>query len=115
VNHRKKLALLVLLSLLGTAVNCAAADRLAVADRVRAELATLLKKDAAKLPPDTPVLELGADDLTIVEWTMALDEAFGISIPDEKTTNLKNRKTRQDLTISVMTQAVSEELAKKGR
>ena len=44
-----------------------AQDKVTIVQRLRAELATLLKKDAAKLPVDKPVATLGADELTVIE------------------------------------------------
>ena len=55
-----------------------------VVQRVRAELATLLKKAPATLPVDKPVVDLGADELDVVEWVMAVEEAFRVPIPDDK-------------------------------
>lgn len=85
-----------------------AADRDAVVQRVRGELATLLKKDAAKLPIDKPVLELGADDLMVVEWVMAMERVYRVRIPDAKTVDPKSKTARKDLTIIVMASIVAE-------
>ena len=91
--------------------NAFAADRDAVVQRVGSELATLLKKEAAKLPVDKPITELGADDLTVVEWVMALERAYRIRIPDEKTVDPKTKKMRKELSIAQMASIVSEALA----
>jgi acyl carrier protein len=78
------------------------ADRQTVTQQVRVELAKLLKKDPAQLPVDKPVLELGADELTVVEWVMANERVFRIRIADEKTEDPKTKKTRKDLSIAHM-------------
>ena len=80
-------------------------DRGAVVERLRTELARLLKKDASQLPIDTPVTELGADDLTVVEWQMAAERAFGIDIDDDQLFDTGTR-TRPTLTIAAMAEVV---------
>ena len=88
-----------------------AADRNAVLQRVRGELAALLKKDAGALPVDKPVLQLGADDLTVVEWIMAIERTYPtIRITDDKTTDPKSKTTRKDLSIAQMVSIVSDAL-----
>jgi len=79
-----------------------AQDRAATEQRLRVELAKLLKKDAAKLPLDKPVTGLGADDLTVVEWQMAAERAFRVDIAQDKVFDPKTKATRKDLTISSM-------------
>jgi acyl carrier protein len=115
VHYYLRLSVMVWILLLALSGNLFAADSEAVAQRVRAELATLLKKDAAQLPPNKPVMELGADELTIVEWEMALESAYrGIRL-DKKTENPNTKKIRTDLTIAEMTKIVSEALAELNR
>lgn len=80
-------------------------DRGAVVERLRTELARLLKKDASQLPIGTPVTELGADDLTVVEWQMAAERAFGIDIDDDQLFDPGTR-TRPTLTIDAMAEVV---------
>ena len=84
-----------------------ARDLDAVAARLRTELAQLLKKDPGQLPLDGPVTELGADDLTVVEWQMAAERAFGVDIDDDKLFE-PGTKTRADLTIASMAKVVAE-------
>ena len=79
-----------------------AQDRAAIVQRLRAELALLLKKNANQLPVDKPVTELGADDLTIVEWQMAADRTFRVEIPNDKLFDPKSKTARKGLTISSM-------------
>jgi acyl carrier protein len=49
-----------------------------------------LKADPASILPETIVTEdLGADSLDVVELLMAIDEAFGVNVPDEDIPSLK--------------------------
>lgn len=80
-----------------------AQDKASIVQRLRAELATLLKKDAAKLPVDKPVATLGADELTVIEWQMAAERTFRVDISDDKLFDKKNPlTTRKDLSIDAM-------------
>ena len=79
-----------------------AQDRAAMVQRLRAELALILKKDAATLPVDKPVAELGADDLDVVEWQMAAERTFRVDIPNDKVFDPKTKSARKELTISSM-------------
>ena len=81
-------------------------DREAIVGRLRTELARLLKKDVEQLPVDKPVTELGADDLTVVEWQMAAERAFSIDIDDDKLFDTGTR-TRPTLTIAAMAEVVA--------
>jgi acyl carrier protein len=92
--------------ILASAAN--AQDKAAVVQRLRGELATLLKKDAAKLPADKPVAGLGADELTVIEWQMAAEKAFRVNISDDKLFEKKSPlTTRKDLTIDAMAAIVA--------
>jgi len=51
-------------------------------DRIRAEVATILKKDSAQIDVTKPLVAQGADELDLVEIVMAVEEAFKIEIPD---------------------------------
>jgi acyl carrier protein len=77
-------------------------DRATIVERLRTELATLLKKDPRSLPIDQPVTSLGADDLDVVEWTMAAEEAFRVDIDDDKAFDPASKGPRKDLTITSM-------------
>lgn len=60
-------------------------------DRVREIIAKELEVDAKQLTPEAKFIEdLGADSLDIVELVMALEEEFGIDIPDEDADKLKS-------------------------
>ena len=85
-----------------------AQDRAAIEQRLRTELAKLLKKDPAQLPLDKPVVTLGADDLSVVEWQMAAERAFRVYIDNDKLFDPKSKTVaRKDLTISSMAAAVA--------
>jgi acyl carrier protein len=83
-------------------------DRASIVSRLRAELATLLKKKAEQLPVDKPVAELGADELTVIEWQMAAERAFRVDIAEEKLFETKpTLRTRKELTITSMAGVVA--------
>jgi len=49
-----------------------------------------LKAEPENITPDTNIMEdLGADSLDVVELLMAIEETFGVSVPDEDVTGLK--------------------------
>ena len=59
-------------------------------DRVREIIAKELEVDPKQISPEAKFIEdLGADSLDIVELVMALEEEFGIDIPDEDADKLK--------------------------
>jgi acyl carrier protein len=59
-------------------------------DKVREIIAKELEVDAKQLVPEAKFIEdLGADSLDIVELVMALEEEFGVDIPDEDADKLK--------------------------
>ncbi len=59
-------------------------------DRVKEIIAKELDVDAKQLTPEAKFIEyLGADSLDIVELVMALEEEFGMEIPDEDADKLK--------------------------
>ena len=59
-------------------------------DRVKEIIADELEVDAKQIVPEAKFIEdLGADSLDIVELVMALEEEFGLDIPDEDADKLK--------------------------
>ena len=64
-------------------------------DKVKEIIVDTLSCDEEKVALEASLADdLGADSLDAVELNMALEEAFGISIPDEA---LANFKTVQDI------------------
>jgi len=56
-----------------------------------------LKADPDQINADTNIMEdLGADSLDVVELLMALEETFGVSVPDEDVPGLKTVKDIAD-------------------
>ena len=61
-----------------------------VADKVKELIAAQLNCPVEKVLDNSKLIEdLGADSLDVVEMLMTLEEEFGISIPDEETSNMK--------------------------
>ena len=69
-------------------------NRVLSKEETEAVLEILAKELAVKksdlLPEATLVGDLGADSLTIVQITMALEEEFDISLPDERIENFES-------------------------
>ncbi|GAA7822696.1 acyl carrier protein [Helicobacter pylori] len=63
----------------------------ALFEQVRSIIAEQLNVDAAQVTPEAEfVKDLGADSLDVVELIMALEEKFGIEIPDEQAEKIVN-------------------------
>ncbi len=61
-----------------------------VQERVKRVIVEQLSLDADQVKPEAQfVNDLGADSLDTVELIMALEEEFGIEIPDEKAEKIK--------------------------
>jgi acyl carrier protein len=59
-------------------------------DRVKEIIAKELEVDVKQVAPEAKFIEdLGADSLDIVELVMALEEEFGLDIPDDDADKLK--------------------------
>ena len=57
---------------------------MSVADKVKSIIVESLGVDEDEVTPDASFQEdLGADSLDVVELVMALEEQFGVEIPDE--------------------------------
>ena len=62
-------------------------------EKIIALLAKQFRIDASTIDENTNVIEdLGADSLEIVDMLMAIEENFGISVPDEEALTLKTVK-----------------------
>jgi len=86
-----------------------AQDRAAMEQRLRTELAKILKKDATQLPLDKPVVGFGAKELDVIEWQMAAERTYRVDISDDKLFDEKAKPiaVRKDLTISSMAAVVA--------
>ena len=66
-------------------------------DRVKEIIAKELEVESKQLTPEAKFIEdLGADSLDIVELVMALEEEFGIEIPDEDAEKITRVKEAVD-------------------
>ncbi len=64
---------------------------MALFEDIQAVIAEQLNVDATQVTPEAEfVKDLGADSLDVVELIMALEEKFGIEIPDEQAEKIVN-------------------------
>ena len=84
-----------------------AQDRAGIEQRLRVELAKILKKDATQLPVDKPITGLGVDELDVVEWQMAAERTFRVDIADDNLFDPKSGAVRKELSISSMATIVA--------
>ena len=58
-------------------------DHVNLSDKIKSILSSTLSVESADLADSTSFDDLNADSLDVVELIMALEEEFGIEIPDE--------------------------------
>ncbi len=64
---------------------------MALFEDIQAVISEQLNVDTAQVTPEAEfVKDLGADSLDVVELIMALEEKFGIEIPDEQAEKIVN-------------------------
>ncbi|AHN44946.1 acyl carrier protein [Helicobacter pylori] len=64
---------------------------MALFEDIQAVIAEQLNVDATQVTPEAEfVKDLGADSLDVVELIMALEEKFGVEIPDEQAEKIVN-------------------------
>ena len=83
-----------------------------VVNRVRAEVATILKKDSAQIDVMKPLVVQGADELDLVEIVMAVEEAFKVEIPDSAIGENVSEASKT-LTVAKLAEIVSTRLKMK--
>ena len=78
-------------------------DRADIEKRMNGLLVSELGLDAAKLSPEARFEEdLEVDSLGVVELLMALEDEFGVSIPDEEAENIGSVGQAVDIVIAKM-------------
>ncbi|MCL2213497.1 MAG: acyl carrier protein [Oscillospiraceae bacterium] len=66
-----------------------------------------LQVDKSKVTEDTHIMDdLGADSIDVVEILMAIEEAFGVTVPDE---DIMNMRTPADIRAYVIAKTGEEE------
>jgi len=80
-------------------------DKMALYDEVKEVLVAQLAIKPDMVKPDSKVTELGADSLDTIELVAALEEKFGISIPEDD--------VRQIATVTDIVNLVEQKLRSK--
>ena len=66
-------------------------------EKIKEILANQLRVEAASISDEASILDdLGADSLDVVEMLMAIEEEFGVNVPDEDVAGLKTIKDVAD-------------------
>ena len=74
---------------------CGNTEEFVMFDKVCKMLAEQLKIDESKITPEAEVVkDLGADSLDVVELMMALEDEYGVTLPEGK---VETVKTVQDI------------------
>ncbi len=77
----------------------------ALSERVNSIVTDQLGVDKESLSPEANLLDdLGADSLDVVELVMALEEEFGIEVPDD---DVENIRTIRDIVKYIEARAVA--------
>jgi len=64
-------------------------DRAEILERMKKVICEQLEADEATVTEKTSFVDdLGADSLAVVELVLAMEEAFGVAIPDDQAENL---------------------------
>ena len=100
------LTLLLLTFLVGA--GCGSQPATTNVERVRSEVATILKKDPAQIDVTKPLVAQGADELDIVEIVMAVEEAFKVEIPDSVIAG-KGGERSKTLTVQTLAEIVARQ------
>ena len=66
-----------------------------VFEKIRAIVANQLGVDPATITAETRFEDLNADSLDVVEVIMALEDEFGIAIPDEAAEQIKKQQAEE--------------------
>ncbi|HVW30508.1 MAG TPA: acyl carrier protein [Polyangiaceae bacterium] len=65
-------------------------DRAEILNRMKKVICEQLEADEATVTEKTSFVgDLGADSLAVVELVLAMEEAFGVAIPDDQAENLR--------------------------
>jgi acyl carrier protein len=80
-------------------------------DRVRSEVAAILKRDASEIDVAKPLAEQGIDELDLIEIIMSLEEAFHIEIPDNALSS--DGRFSKTLTVQKLAKIVSTQQKRK--
>jgi acyl carrier protein len=75
------------------------------ADAVYAILSEALGVERTQLRPDARIMDFSPDSLTLIEISMALEEHFDVSIPDESWERIKTVGELFELLADLLNQA----------